>query len=54
MSQTPARERLRAGSTTFKRADLARGFEPDECYYLQNAPAVRAKDQVDLSVDPPA
>jgi len=42
-----------AGSTTFKREDLARGFEPDECYYLQNAPAVRAKDEVDLSVDPP-
>ena len=42
-----------AGSTTFKREDLARGFEPDECYYLQNAPVVRAKDEVDLSVDPP-
>jgi Uma2 family endonuclease len=42
-----------AGSTTFKRVDLARGFEPDECYYLQHAQAVRAKDEVDLSVDPP-
>jgi Uma2 family endonuclease len=42
-----------AGSTTFKREDLARGFEPDECYYLQHAAAVRAKDEIDLTVDPP-
>ena len=27
------------GSTTFRRADVARGLEPDECYYIQNAPA---------------
>src|SRR5437868_1749921 len=25
-----------AGSTTFRREDLVRGFEPDECYYVQN------------------
>jgi Uma2 family endonuclease len=42
-----------AGSTTFKREDLARGLEPDECYYLQHAAAVRAKDEIDLTVDPP-
>jgi Uma2 family endonuclease len=24
------------GSTTFRRADLQRGFEPDACYYVQN------------------
>src|SRR5437868_1631488 len=24
------------GSTTFKRKDLARGFEPDSCFYIQH------------------
>ncbi len=42
-----------AGSTTFKREDLARGLEPDECYYLQHAAAVRVKDEIDLTVNPP-
>ncbi len=42
-----------AGSTTFQREDLARGFEPDECYYVQNAALMRGKDSVDLSFDPP-
>lgn len=41
------------GSTTFNRADLARGLEPDECYYLENEPLVRDKDEIDLDVDPP-
>ncbi len=26
-----------AGSTTFEREDLERGFEPDACFYVQNA-----------------
>jgi hypothetical protein len=26
-----------AGSTTFKREDLERGFEPDECFHFGNA-----------------
>jgi Uma2 family endonuclease len=42
-----------AGSTTFKREDLARGFEPDSCFYVQNVERVRARDQIDLTVDPP-
>jgi Uma2 family endonuclease len=41
------------GSTTFKRADLAKGLEPDECYYIQNEAAVRGRDDVDLDRDPP-
>ena len=41
------------GSTTFQREDLERGFEPDECYYVQNAEAMRGKDNVDLAFDPP-
>ncbi len=42
-----------AGSTTFRREDLAKGLEPDRCFYIQNEAAVRAHDDIDLSVDPP-
>lgn len=41
------------GSTTFKRSDLERGFEPDSCFYIQHEPQVRGKSTVDLHVDPP-
>jgi Uma2 family endonuclease len=41
------------GSTTFKREDLAKGFKPDSCFYVQNAERVRGKSQLELSVDPP-
>ena len=41
------------GSTTFRREDLERGFEPDSCFYIQNEEEVRGKASVDLTVDPP-
>ncbi len=41
------------GSTTFTREDLARGFEPDTCFYIQNAARVRGKEEINLEVDPP-
>lgn len=41
------------GSTTFKREDLEKGFEPDSCFYIRNAGAIKGKDEVDLTVDPP-
>ena len=41
------------GSTTFKRPDLQRGFEPDSCFYVQNEELVRGKARIDLHVDPP-
>ena len=41
------------GSTTFRREDLERGFEPDSCFYIQNEEQVRGKDRIDLAVDPP-
>lgn len=46
---------LAAGSTTFKREDLERGFEPDECFYFGDAAGrVRAMDDLDLDAgDPP-
>lgn len=41
------------GSLTCKREDLARGLEPDQCYYIQNERVVRELDQIDLSQNPP-
>jgi Uma2 family endonuclease len=46
-------EILSCGSTTFKRADLDRAFEPDESYYIAHADEIRPKDEVDLQIDPP-
>lgn len=40
-------------STTFRRQDLDRGFEADESFYIQHAAAIRAKDDIDLAIDPP-
>jgi len=41
------------GSTTFRREDLERGFEPDSCFYIQNLEQIRGKNRLDLTVDPP-
>lgn len=41
------------GSTTFKREDLDRGFEPDSCFYIQNEARIRDKQRIDATVDPP-
>ncbi|MBI4858676.1 MAG: Uma2 family endonuclease [Candidatus Riflebacteria bacterium] len=46
-------ERVSAGSTTWRRQDLERGLEPDECYYIASEARVRGKDHLDLTVDPP-
>jgi Uma2 family endonuclease len=43
---------VNAGSTTFKREDLQRGFEPDTGFYIQNAGQVRGKAEIDPTVDP--
>lgn len=40
------------GSTTLERADLNRGAEPDNAYYIQNQPLVAGRT-VDLATDPP-
>jgi Uma2 family endonuclease len=42
-----------AGSTTFKRTDLERGFEPDSCFYLEHVSAIRGKTTIDVETDPP-
>ena len=41
------------GSTTFHRQDLAKGFEPDACFYIQRAEQVAGKKRIDLMEDPP-
>jgi Uma2 family endonuclease len=41
------------GSKTFKRADLAKGFEPDSCFYIQNVAGISETIDPDLSVHPP-
>lgn len=41
------------GSTTFRREDLDRGLEPDECFYLGNLSYVQNWSRIDLTVDPP-
>jgi Uma2 family endonuclease len=41
------------GSMTCDREDLARGLEPDQCYYIQNEAAVWGKQNLNLQVDPP-
>nr|WP_110986603.1 Uma2 family endonuclease [Acaryochloris thomasi] len=44
---------LPMGSTTFKNSAMLQGIEPDQCFYIQNEAAVRGKDRLDLSSDPP-
>ncbi|MGI9166997.1 MAG: Uma2 family endonuclease [Pyrinomonadaceae bacterium] len=41
------------GSTTYKRKDLKRGFEPDSCFYFKNEEPMRGKKRLNLAVDPP-
>lgn len=42
------------GSSTYKRSDLRRGFEPDSSFYLNdNAELMRGKEEFDLTRNPP-
>jgi Uma2 family endonuclease len=41
------------GSTTWKRKDIAKGLEADECYFVKNEPLVRGRTDIDLKNDPP-
>jgi Uma2 family endonuclease len=38
---------------TFRREDLDRGLEPDNCYYIAHEPQVRTKQELDFTIDPP-
>lgn len=41
------------GSATWRRRDIAKGLEADECYYVASEPNVRGRDEVEINVDPP-
>jgi len=41
------------GSTTFRREDIERGFEPDACFYIEREVDIRGKAEIDLKIDPP-
>ncbi len=43
---------FRLGSTTFKREEMLKGFEPDSAFYIGRAALVEGRD-VDPAVDPP-
>jgi Uma2 family endonuclease len=42
-----------SGQLTHKREDLDQGFEPDECYYIQNCDKVIGVREIDFTQDPP-
>ena len=41
------------GSTTFKRKELAKGLEPDSCFYVQHEARIRGKKRWNPRRDPP-
>lgn len=41
------------GSTTFKNQAMAKGIEPDQCFYIENEAAIRGKKRLALTLDPP-
>lgn len=41
------------GMTTWKKPSMAKGIEPDQCYYIQNHEIVRRGTPLDLENDPP-
>lgn len=41
------------GNTTLRREEKLKGIESDQLYYIQNEPAVRDKEELDLDRDPP-
>ena len=43
----------RLGSTTYRRPDLERGFEPDGSFYIQHEARMRGRRTLDLVTDPP-
>lgn len=42
-----------AGSTTFDRADLEKGFQPDSCFYITSVDRIRGQKEINLETDPP-
>ena len=43
----------RSGSTTYKRKNIRKGFEPDSCFYIQSLERIAGKEDLNLETDPP-
>ncbi len=43
----------RSGSTTYKRKNIRKGFEPDSCFYIQSLEKIAGKEDLDFENDPP-
>jgi Uma2 family endonuclease len=41
------------GRTTWRKKSIAKGLEADECFYIRSEAAVRGREDIDLSTDPP-
>lgn len=44
---------ISGGSLTCRRQDLDRGFEPDECYWIEHETPMRGRENIDFTRDPP-
>jgi Uma2 family endonuclease len=44
---------MSGGSLTCRRQDRERGFEPDECYWIEHEAQMRGREDIDLTRDPP-
>jgi Uma2 family endonuclease len=42
-----------SGSTTLKNKQMQQGVEPDESFYIKHCQAIRGKERIDLTIDPP-
>ena len=43
----------RSGSTTYKRKNIRKGFEPDSCFYIQSLDRIAGQEDLNLETDPP-
>jgi len=43
----------RSGSTTYKRKNIRKGFEPDSCFYIQSLKRIAGKEDLNFEIDPP-
>ncbi|MDA1015969.1 MAG: Uma2 family endonuclease [Planctomycetota bacterium] len=53
LTEETERPRRSFGDMTLNRADLEKGIEPDESFYIDHEPDIRGKDDINLAIDPP-
>lgn len=53
MTEETGMLQLSSGEFTMERDNLQRAIAADESFYLENEPKVRARERIDLNVDPP-